>query len=159
MNWEAVGAIGELVSAIGVIGTLIYLAVQIRNSTMESRLIANADISRDYNSLLQHISDDKELSKLWVSALEDFDSLSVDEKARAIMLNGNMTRILENAYQQFKSGRMTAEAWVGYEKLLKMGVSASVFPHYWKLRKDLHNQSFQVLIQRLMENPDTNKLF
>jgi len=159
MNWEAIGAIGEMVSAVGVIGTLIYLALQIRNSTMESRLIANADIARDYNSLLQHISDDSELSKLWVTALGDFDSLSADEKSRAIMLNGNMARILENAYQQFKSKRMTPEAWVGYEKLLKMAVSASVFPPYWKLRKDMHNQSFQDLVQRLLETPDTNKLF
>ena len=159
MNWEAIGAIGEMVSAVGVIGTLIYLALQIRNSTMESRLIANADIARDYNSLLQHISDDKELSMLWVTALEDFNSLSADEKSRAIMLIGNMARILENAYQQFKSGRMTAEAWVGYEKLLKLAVSASVFPAYWMLRKELHNQSFQDLVQRLLETPATNKLF
>ena len=30
MNWEALGAIGELAGAIGVVGTLVYLTVQIR---------------------------------------------------------------------------------------------------------------------------------
>lgn len=33
MNWDAIGAIGELVGGIAVIGTLIYLASQIRQNT------------------------------------------------------------------------------------------------------------------------------
>ena len=32
MNWDAIGAIGELIGAIAVFATLIYLAVQIRQS-------------------------------------------------------------------------------------------------------------------------------
>ncbi|HEY5646847.1 MAG TPA: hypothetical protein VIS76_12930 [Pseudomonadales bacterium] len=31
MNWEAVGALSEFLGAIGVIGTLIYLASQVRD--------------------------------------------------------------------------------------------------------------------------------
>jgi len=38
MNWEALGAIGEMVAAGGVIFSLVYLAVQIRNQSKESRL-------------------------------------------------------------------------------------------------------------------------
>ena len=33
VNWEAIGAIGEVAGAIGVIATLLYLAVQIRQNT------------------------------------------------------------------------------------------------------------------------------
>ncbi len=33
MNWDAVGAMAELVGAIGVIASLIYLAIQIRQNT------------------------------------------------------------------------------------------------------------------------------
>jgi hypothetical protein len=32
MNWEAIGAVGELVGALAVFATLIYLAVQVRHS-------------------------------------------------------------------------------------------------------------------------------
>ena len=45
MNWEAVGAVGEVLGAIGVIVTLVYLAVQIRQNTRameESRKLALA---------------------------------------------------------------------------------------------------------------------
>jgi hypothetical protein len=35
VNWEAIGAIGELLSAVAVLVTLIYLAVQVRNARTE----------------------------------------------------------------------------------------------------------------------------
>ena len=35
MNWDAIGAIGELVGAAAVVGTLFYLAIQIRLSNID----------------------------------------------------------------------------------------------------------------------------
>ena len=33
MNWDAIGAVSELIGAVAVVATLIYLAVQIRQNT------------------------------------------------------------------------------------------------------------------------------
>jgi hypothetical protein len=38
MNWDAVGAIGEIIGAVAVIAALIYLAIQIREGARASRL-------------------------------------------------------------------------------------------------------------------------
>ncbi len=40
MNWDAVGAIGEIVGAAAVVATLLYLAIQVRNSTVQARASA-----------------------------------------------------------------------------------------------------------------------
>jgi len=40
MNWEAIGAIGEVLGALGVIVTLVYLAFQIRQNTSALKLNA-----------------------------------------------------------------------------------------------------------------------
>jgi hypothetical protein len=40
MNWDAIGAIAELLGALGVLGSLLYLAVQIRQNTKALRGIA-----------------------------------------------------------------------------------------------------------------------
>ena len=37
MNWEAIGAIAELLGAVGVIASLVYLATQIRHSREQMR--------------------------------------------------------------------------------------------------------------------------
>ena len=51
MNWEAIGATGEIIGAVGVIVTLVYLAIQIRqntaslkSSTLQARLEASAGL-------------------------------------------------------------------------------------------------------------------
>ena len=46
MNWEAIGAIGELVGAVGVIATLAYLAVQIRQNSQAVRSSTRSDIAK-----------------------------------------------------------------------------------------------------------------
>ena len=37
MNWEAIGAVGEIVGAITVFATLIYLAIQIKHGARAAR--------------------------------------------------------------------------------------------------------------------------
>ena len=43
MNWDAIGAIGEAVGALGVIASLGYLAIQIRAQNRESQVEATSD--------------------------------------------------------------------------------------------------------------------
>ena len=40
VNWDAVGAIGEIVGALAVVATLIYLSIQLRQNTRSSELAA-----------------------------------------------------------------------------------------------------------------------
>ena len=42
MNWEAIGAIGEVVGASAVFISLLYLALQIRNSRRSDQIVAAA---------------------------------------------------------------------------------------------------------------------
>ena len=54
MNWEAIGAIGEIVGAIAVIATLFYLSIQIRQNataTTRSNEYAQAASVHESNSL------------------------------------------------------------------------------------------------------------
>lgn len=46
MNWEAIGAIGEILSAVAVLFTLIYLAFQVREAKTSTELLAkNLEVS------------------------------------------------------------------------------------------------------------------
>ena len=45
MNWDALGALSELVGAVGVVVTLAYLAIQIRESNKMMRATAKQDMA------------------------------------------------------------------------------------------------------------------
>ena len=60
MNWDALGAIGELVGATAVVLTLGYLAVQIRQSSKSSRQQSYNDlVTRRVNIFNKLVESDK----------------------------------------------------------------------------------------------------
>ena len=79
MNWEAIGAIGESLGAAGVIVTLVYLAVQIRDS---NRVAENASFE---NKLALSISSFHEMiegehGNVIMSGLLNYDNLTGRKK-------------------------------------------------------------------------------
>jgi len=57
MNWEAIGAIGEILGAAAVVVSLIYLAVQIRANHKEVRLAAMHEISVEFRESISTFAD------------------------------------------------------------------------------------------------------
>lgn len=68
MNWEAIGAIGEIVGAMAVFITLIYLAVQVRHARSEAR---------------------RALSQGRGEALRDVITLQLDERVNRVMVEAD----------------------------------------------------------------------
>jgi hypothetical protein len=51
MNWEAIGALGEILGALAVIGTLVYLARQIGQSVSIARASQNRSLMESYEGI------------------------------------------------------------------------------------------------------------
>ena len=66
MNWEAIGAVGEILGAIAVIGSLIFVGVQIRGNTRATQTAAAHNLTNTFNSVITNISGDPEMSRIWV---------------------------------------------------------------------------------------------
>jgi hypothetical protein len=69
MNWDALGAMGELFGALAVVLTLGYLAVQIRQNSDGMKVAAKLDIEKNFNEYTDLILRDTELLELQVKGL------------------------------------------------------------------------------------------
>jgi hypothetical protein len=146
MNWEAVGAVGEMLGAAGVIVTLIYLARQIRLSNAATRLSMShsiASAARDWNKPLL---EDPELAWTFQVGTEDPTALSPKEKARFIELCFSLLRMFEDAYYQYQNGALDPEVWRGYEKLYIAYALAPGFQMYWEQRRETFRPDFRAFI-------------
>lgn len=85
MNWEAVGAVAELVGAIGVIASLLYLAIQVRSNTRMMRTTAEQDAIDSFRNFQRSLLEADRL-KIFRTGVEDLNALSEDERARFIVL-------------------------------------------------------------------------
>jgi predicted small secreted protein len=78
MNWDALGAIGEIIGAIAVLATLYYLAAQIKMQNRElekSNKNVTAQLSFDINNMLINNNDalmrDKEFVQIYQKGISN----------------------------------------------------------------------------------------
>ena len=82
MNWNAVGAIAELLGAIGVIVSLVYLAIQIRRNTRTQKRTNLGDIATELATTARCVATDPEIANLVLRGYADLDSLDPVERYR-----------------------------------------------------------------------------
>jgi len=64
VNWEAIGAAGEILGAIAVFVTLVYLASQIKQSNNLARFTATKEILNQFNHLNEMVATDAGLREV-----------------------------------------------------------------------------------------------
>src|SRR6266550_3756917 len=75
VNWEAISAIGQIVGAIGVVVSLIYVATEVRNSARATQLASRRSISEIFTLLSRQLAEHPDLRELYYRGLHDFESL------------------------------------------------------------------------------------
>ena len=111
MNWEAIGAIGEILGAAAVFVTLVYLAMQIRQNTASMTTSVYESAMGGFNELNQTLISNLELASIHRRALYDPDSLNDDE---LFVFNFILRVYLNHVYKLFRlyqRGVFPEEEW------------------------------------------------
>ena len=105
MNWEAVGAIAEAIGVIAILVSLVYLAVQIRQSTEQftrgveaTELAAFERNIESGNHLRELLILHPELAELMLKGFKGYKVLDRAEKFRFGLLLRNMFSGMQGAY-------------------------------------------------------------
>ena len=86
MNWNALGATGEFLGAVAVVGSLVYLAIQIRQARQMFATGAQQQIGDAFQQILRDIWSDPEVHHIWYTATNSPDDLTGPERERFGML-------------------------------------------------------------------------
>ncbi len=82
MNWEAIGAVGEIVGAVAVVLTLVYLAVQLRQNTAAVSTSTYESVTSGFNSVNEVVVGDAEVADIFYRGTVNPESLSPAEGIR-----------------------------------------------------------------------------
>ena len=119
MNWEAVGAVGEVMGAVAVIATLVYLAMQIREYRLGMSSATFHSTMQGFNQLNAMLGADPRLAEVLERGGRDPDTLDPNEQFQVVWLQRSYVNIYENLYQQFLRGACPESYWVRYARELK----------------------------------------
>jgi hypothetical protein len=146
VNWEAIGAVGEVLGAAGVIISLLYLAVQIRGDARAKRASAVHEQSDAYRDFLRMMASDKELAAIYLCGLRDFGAIKDAELVRFGSALGCLFRVFEEAFFQRKEGHLDEQLWNGFEAPMADMLAYPGAREWWSTRSHWYSKPFQELI-------------
>lgn len=98
VNWEAIGAIGQVVGAIAVVISLIYVAREVRSSAHATQLAASRSTLDSLHRLIRQVTEHVDLAELRIRGFTDYESLEGTDLARFNSYMHGLFRIMEDVY-------------------------------------------------------------
>ena len=138
MNWDAIGAIGEIVGAAAVVVSIAYLAVQIRSNTRAMKASASFDATHSWAEFNQDVAVSAS-EEFWTLALRANDptepsaNFSDIEKAKLGILNRALYQKLEGQYYLYKHGYLDAGLWNKRRQWARSQIELPFYREWWEL--------------------------
>jgi hypothetical protein len=146
MNWEAINAIAQLVSSSAVVASLWYLAVQVHRSTRIARLSAQDAATTALRDVTRPFAENAENNRIWMTGLENLDTLSTEDKARFFHFAFQFLKAMETIHFHYIYGLMDESIWRGWANLYEHYLATPGLGFYWSVRHNLFSERFQEFV-------------
>jgi hypothetical protein len=149
MNWEALGAIGEIVGAIAVVVTLGYLAVQIRQNTKAVKASTHQSLIDSTLSYQALTLNNPEVARIRLAGSRSFSELTEEDQYRCRAAMEMMFRLFENAFVQHGRGTLDDEGWHRYAEAVRYHFAPSPgVVEWWRGRRIPFGPSFSAWVDK-----------
>ncbi len=145
MNWEAIGAVGEILGAIAVVATLFYLATQIRQSTRLARANMSKDLFLATRAATLEMAANPELGKI----MADIRGHDVDVQ-RQDMFYQSFFRLYEIVVTLYNQGFVDEGIYQSYVATIRMFCGTDPFEEYWQRNQQTFQGDFRVFVETQM---------
>jgi len=131
MDWEIVTAISEIIGALGIIATLIYLSIQIRDNTNASQAASRLGITQDCRKTLNlHL--DINVASAYREGLWDYPNMPYEEKVLFSTMITDEALFFQGVFSQFEAGQLEKETYEAYLIWFSSIVSTSGGAAWWE---------------------------
>ncbi|MGR8948216.1 MAG: hypothetical protein ACU84Q_09235 [Gammaproteobacteria bacterium] len=146
MNWDALGAIGELVGAAAVVISVVYLAIQIRRQTEQEKLSASRELAETWNQCLKQVAEDKQFAELWLAGAANYGGLPNTERIRLSSYLYTMMRTLEQQYLHIQKGHLDPDFFESAQNTFAEVLRLPGVQEFWEINRDNFSKGFGTFV-------------
>jgi hypothetical protein len=150
MNWNMLGALGELLGAAAVVATLFYLSHQVREASQEGRRNRFGDLHNELTRVVQSWADNTELSDIVFRGFTDRNSLRPEEAFRFYSNLYPWFRAWETLFEYSRTGQLEEWRVQGMNVTLTEILGFPGMRKYWMDRRHWYSPAFQDEVDRLL---------
>jgi hypothetical protein len=159
MNWEMLSAIGQVVAAIGVIPSLIYLAVQIREQNKERRRAGINILTAQWSELVKTAQEDRGFAVLFLQGMRSFQGLDAPDKLRFSAFFTRYTRNCEGMFIYYRDGALGEPLWDEVERTMSDYFAYPGVREWWATRKHWLTDEFRAVVEAIIAKNPEPKLY
>jgi hypothetical protein len=159
VNWEAISAVGQIVGALAVVISLIYVAREIRSNARAARDASERSMSDRISQIIQQLSSRPELRELYYRGIRDYESLEGADLVGFGVFMLEVFRSNEELYYQLLEGKLDPRLWSGPEAALR-GINA--YPGvqaWWRLRSHWFSAEYAKHINELQQTAKPPRMY
>jgi hypothetical protein len=154
MTLNDLANLGQIIGALAVVISLIYVALQIRQNTNAIRSATAQTVHEHFANWYHLIAADAELAQIAANGLRDYASLSEKEKVRFVATFMSFLSYSQNAFLKWREGLLKPALWLGWEQVMMNLFGAPGGKALWKERSYLFGEEFRQYIENdLMARP------
>ena len=151
MNWNAIGAVGEIVGALAVFLTLVYLAMQIRQNTKAIQASANHASVSEVNQVRTSIFENADLATIYVRGTAQPDDLDEASRVRFRLLLHNIFLSVSNIQAQTKFTGLSQSTWESQMIILGRVLGSPGGQWFWRGFRLEFEESFREIVDKILE--------
>lgn len=142
MNWDAIGAVGQLTGSIIMAITVVYSAVQIRQNL---KAMNSASINQSHaavTAVLTGVSASTDAFSIYFRGMNAPDTLTLEERVRFEMVFFQILRTTETIFRAHQSGMLDQELWDAQWRSTRIALDTKGGLAFWSHRKQMLAKSF-----------------
>jgi hypothetical protein len=147
VNLETLSAIAQIVAALGVVASLFYLAVQIRQNTSSQRSAVVDSLTGSLIVLLGPQASDPALTRACAAAVEDWLGATEEDRLRAAAVLLALFKLFEDAWFQQRQRTLDREQWQGWDLYMRAYYHRPGVQTWWSLRRGMFASGFREYLE------------
>jgi hypothetical protein len=147
MNLSDLANVGQVIGAVAVVISLIYVALQIRQNTNAVRVATSQSVHEHFANWYNSLACDASLSKIVIDGLRDYGSLSETDKVRFVAIFMAFLSYSQNAFIKWKQGLLAPALWMAWEQIIMNFTGAPGGKAFWKERAYLFGEEFRRYVE------------
>jgi len=150
MTLGDLGNIGEFISAVAVVVSLIYLAVQVSQNTRMMKVSTHHALNTSYNALHVAYGTDSAVSSLLNRGSADYSQLDRDERLRYALLMRASFGLHSDMFLQFRERLISEEDWASQSRSIARALAPPGARAWWERDAEIYPEHFRQEIVRII---------
>lgn len=149
MSLEQASLVAQIVSALAIIASLIFVGLQVRQATKAVRNSSSQAHSSIYTQIVTTLIEHGDFAGIWRRTLIDPASVNEVDWVRFVAYCSALFRFYESSRVQWLHGQLNQEHWQTIEGQVRTLATQPGIQAWWKLRGHWHSASFRAWFEAI----------